>query len=206
MKTLFSAAILPLFIFYLLSTPQLSRAQSLATVQIKGLKAESRNGNVGLSWQTESEKDLRQFEIEYSRDGKYYENLGFIPSRNKINGDIYEFEQPVMYNDSAFYRIKIVDREGRWLYTDPVLFHVNKISAFFVYPSVINSPELNIFLQDPFYSLQVVNMNGEVLQKQNLDGKTGRINVPLSPVIAAGIYVVQLSNKERTITQKIMVQ
>jgi hypothetical protein len=49
-------------------------------------------------------------------------------------------------------------------------------------------------------------MNGAVLLKQNLSGKTGKISIPMSPDISAGTYVVQLKNQERTITQKIVIQ
>jgi hypothetical protein len=194
-----------LICYCLLAGTDLS-AQGLATVQLTHFKAESRNGNVGLSWQITAETDLRQFEIEYSRDGKYYQNLGFIPARNHPSGDFYEFEHSVSYNDSAFYRLKIVDETGRWLYTDPVLYYVNKISAFFVYPSVINTSALNIYLQEPFYSLEVVNLNGAVMLKQNLDGKTGRISVSISPFLSSGVYIVQLKNHYETITQKVIIQ
>jgi len=182
-------------------------AQGLLTIQLTSFKAESRNGNVGLTWKTASEENLRQFEVEYSADGKYYRNLGFIPARNSINGDFYEFEHPVSYTDSAFYRLKVVDDHGRWLYTNPVLYSVNKITAFFVYPSVINTRVMNIFINDPFKWLEVVSLNGTVMLKENLSGKMGRINIPLSSDLAAGMYIVQLSDYyNRAITQKVIVQ
>ena len=206
MKTiLVRTTILPVFTCLLFFSINV-RAQGLITTQLSNFKAGSRNGNVGLSWKTVSEHDLRQFEIEYSRDGRYYQNLGFIPARNHLSGDLYEFEHPVTYNESAFYRLKLVDQNGRWLYTDPILYYINKISAFFVYPSVINTSVMNIFLQEPFYSLEVVNMNGVVLLKQNLSGKTGRISVPVSPLLSAGVYIVQLRNYDKTITQKVVIQ
>jgi len=181
-------------------------AQGLTTIQLVHFKTESRNGNVDLSWQTTAETGIRQFEIEYSQDGKYYHNLGFIPARNRPNGDFYEFEHSVSYNDSAFYRLKIVDEAGRWLYTDPVLYYVNRISAFFVYPSVINTSSLNIYLEEPFYSLEVIGLNGDVMLKQNLDGKTGRISIPISPFLTSGVYIIQLKNDIKTITQKVIIQ
>jgi len=183
-----------------------THAQGLYEAQVINFKAESKNGNIGLTWKIESEKNLRQYEVEYSSDGKYYKNLGFIPARNTINGNFYEFENPVSYNDSAFYRLKSVDNTGRWLYTKPVLYRVNKITAFFVYPSVITSHVINIFLNDPFYSLEVISLNGEVMLKQNLSGKTGRFNIPISPNLSAGIYIVQLSNYDKKITQKVIIQ
>ena len=205
MKTIFIRATI-LFLLACCFVATFTHAQGLNTIQITNLKADSRNGNVGLTWKTGSEQNLRQYEIEYSSDGKYYKNLGFIPARNNINGDLYEFEDPVSYSDSAFYRLKIVDNNGKWLYTQPVLFQANKTTTFFVYPSVITSHVINIFLNDPFYSLEVVNMNGEVMLKQNLGGKTGRLNIPISPNLSAGMYIVQLSNYDKKITQKVIIQ
>ena len=65
---------------------------------------------------------------------------------------------------------------------------------------------INVFLDDSFDFIEVINMNGAVLLKQNLSGKTGRISIPVSPDISAGAYVVQLKNDNRTITQKIVIQ
>jgi len=191
---------------FMLSASLNTSGQGLQAVQLSDFKAESKNGNVGLSWKTSSEKDLRQFEVEYSEDGKYYHNLGFIPATNTINGNFYEFEHPVSYTDSAFYRLKIVDRNGSWLYTKPVLYSINNTTALFVYPSVISSRIINIFLKDPFNSLEIVSMNGTVMLRQNLSGETGRINIPVSPTLASGMYIVQLDTYGKTITQKVMIQ
>jgi hypothetical protein len=183
-----------------------SIAQGLLNVQSQDLKAESKNGNVGLKWKTASEENLLQFEIEYSEDGRYYRNLGFIPARNSINGDFYEFEHAVTYTDSAFYRLKIVDNNRRWMYTTPVLFHVNNTTAFMIYPSVVTTHVLNLFLKDPFNFLEIVTMSGEIILKQNLSGKTGRINVPLSSNLSPGAYIVKLRDYDRSFIQKIIIQ
>ena len=180
--------------------------QDLGTMRITYLKAQSRNGNVGITWKTDKEENLRQYEIESSSDGRNYKNLGFIPPANNINGDVYQFENTVDYTDSAFYRLKIVDANGKWLYTEPILYKINKTTAFLIYPSVINSHMMNVFLNEGFDFIEVINMNGEVLLKQNLSGKTGKVSIPFSPDISGGIYVIQLRNESTTITQKIVVQ
>ena len=203
MKTIYVRTII---LFILLCIALLSNGQGLWTVQLTNFKAESRNGNVGLSWKSASEENLTQYEIEYSRDGRFYRNLGFIPARNNMNGDFYEFEHAVSYSDSAFYRLKIVDNRGRWLYTPPVLYHVNKITSWFVNPSVVSTGVMNIFLNDPFDWLQVVSVDGAIMLKQNLSGKMGRINVPISADLAKGTYIVQLGDHYRTITQKVVIQ
>ena len=133
MKTIHKCAYIILSLTLLFTTSQIN-AQRLETVQITGFRAESRNGNVGITWKTDNEVNLREFEIESSNDGRYYKNLGFIPARNNINGDFYEFENAVEYTDSVFYRLRIVDATGKWLYTEPVLYKINKATSFFAYP------------------------------------------------------------------------
>jgi len=208
MKTKYKCTTVLLFLtFIIVSSPM--RSQGLRALQITSFKADSRNGIVGITWKTENEAYLRQYEIESSTDGKYYRNLGFIPARNNINGDFYEFENAVEYTDSVFYRLKVVDVNGKWLYTPPVLYNINKTTSFVTYPSVISvsgSNTINVFVEDGFDFVQVVNMSGAVLLKQNLSGKTGKITIPMSPGISAGTYVVQLTNHEQTITQKIVLQ
>ena len=205
MKTIYKCTTAFFILTLFFATPGV-HAQGLTTLQITKFKAESRNGNVGLTWKTDKEENLRQYEIESSGDGRYYKNLGFIPARNNINGDIYEFENTVDYTDSVFYRLKIVDATGRWLYTNPVLYKVNKTTAFLIYPSVISSHMINVFLDDNFDFIEVINMNGAVLLKQNLSGKTGKISIPISPGISSGAYVVQVKNDYKTVTQKIVIQ
>ena len=186
--------------------PRGINAQGLRTLQITNFKAESRNGNIGVTWKTDNEQDLRQYEIESSSDGRYYKNLGFIPARNNITGDLYEFENTVDYSDSVFYRLKIVDVNGKWLYTEPVFYKINKTTVFFIYPSVNSSHTIDVFLDDGFDFIEVTSMNGAVLLKQNLSGKMGRISIPTSHDLSAGVYVVQLKNDYTTITQKIVIR
>jgi len=48
-------------------------------------------------------------------------------------------------------------------------------------------------------------MKGSVVLKQNVDGRTGRIDIPV-PYIAPGVYIVRLQNAESTIQQKVIIR
>ena len=205
MKTVNKCTTIFLLLSFFFASPRIN-AQGLRTLHITNFKAESKNGNVGITWKTDNEEYLRQYEIESSSDGRYYKNLGFIPARNNLNGDLYEFENTVDYTDSVFYRLKIVDVNGKWLYTEPLLYKINNTTAFLIYPSISSSHIIDVFLDEGFDFIEVVSMSGAVLLKQNLSGKTGRISIPVAPEISAGVYVVQLKNDYRTITQKIVLQ
>ena len=92
-----------------------------------------------------------------------------------------------------------MNRLPQFLYTNFLVEHDLQGSA-------LGESQINVFLEDGFDFIEVTNMNGEVLLKQNLSGKTGKISIPVSPTIAGGLYVVQLKNEDRTITQKIVIQ
>jgi hypothetical protein len=180
----------------------------IPTFQTKLLefKATSKNGMVGLTWRTEYEENLAQFEVEYSRDGKNYQSAGIVHATNSLTGNIYSFEHRILYTSEVFYRLKIIDNTNLWQYSDPIIVPVEKTARLFVYPSVITTRMITIIINDPFDWMQVVSTNGMVMMKQNLSGKTGRMDIPLSPTIASGIYIVQLGNPTTTITQEIMIQ
>jgi hypothetical protein len=169
-------------------------------------KATSKNGMVGLTWKTEYEQNLTRFEVEYSRDRVNYQNVGYVLATNSPTGNIYSFEQKIAYSSDLFYRLRIVDINNRWSYSDPLQVPVEKISRQFIYPNVISNGVITVIIDDPFDWLQITSMNGTIMLKQNLSGKTGRLNIPISPTMADGMYIVQLKNLTETITQKIMVQ
>src|SRR5205823_2992804 len=97
-------------------------------------KATSRNGTVGLTWKTEYEENLLQFEVEWSRDGKNYQSAGIVHATNSPNGNIYSFEHKISYTSEAFYRLKIMDITNHWNYSDVILVPVEKTARLFVYP------------------------------------------------------------------------
>lgn len=169
-------------------------------------RATSRNGMVGLTWRTEYEENLLQFEVEYSRDGINYQSAGIVHATNSPTGNIYTFEHKMSYTNEAYYRLKIMDITNHWQYSDPIMVPVEKTARLFVYPSVITTRMITIKIDDPFDWMQIVSTNGTVMQRQNLSGKTGRLDIPLSPTVASGVYIVQLGNQTATITQKIIIQ
>jgi hypothetical protein len=161
---------------------------------------------VGLTWKTEYEQSLARFEVEFSRDRINYQNIGYVLATNSPTGNIYSFEHKIAYSSDLCYRLRIVDISNRWSYSDRIEVPIEKIPKQFIYPNVISTGMINIVIEEPFDWLQITSMNGTVMLKQNLSGKTGRINIPISPILSDGMYIVQLKNQTETIMQKIMVQ
>ena len=73
-----------------------------------------------------------------------------------------------------------------------------------LYPTVINNQKFIIQLPFSYYQLQIVNTSGTVVKTQNLNGRTGTVEIAL-PNLAAGIYFVQLLGGKKSFVQKIIV-
>jgi hypothetical protein len=184
----------------------------LAPVRMTELFSAAGNGTVELTWRTEYEPDLTRYEIEYSKDNITFQQVGVVTAGTYLNGKAYTFRHhPTNVRDRLWYRIKMVDKGGRFDYT-PVLSQVvtGNVSNT-IYPTVVNSGVVSLNLNDAFETVQIVDMQGRVLQAVNLNGRTGRTDIALSQA-AKGICFVrvlgtQQNNQPRqNIVQKIFIQ
>jgi hypothetical protein len=166
------------------------------------------DGNV-IRWRTTWEPDnLKLYEIEYSTDNIHFQRAGVLPAGNYLNGKIYEFRHyPVNVRDRVWYRIRVTDENGRFDYTQTLSQIANGTTQNYVFPTIINSGMVSLYLNDSFKSLQIVSMDGRILQTQMLSGNKGRIDVSLNSM-AKGICFVRVlgQDRQRDIITKIFIQ
>ena len=169
----------------------------------------SGNDGVVLQWQCTWEPDnLKLYEIEFSSDGLNFQRVGVLPAGNYLRGKAYEFRHfPVNVRDQLFYRIRITDENGRYDYSPILKLAATASTQNYVFPTIVNTGMVSVYLNDTYKMVQVVNNQGSILQTQLLDGRTGRIDIPLNR-LAEGICYVRLlgQDPQRNIVQKIFVR
>jgi hypothetical protein len=74
-------------------------------------------------------------------------------------------------------------------------------------PTINTNGTIGLYLSETFENVEVVDMNGRILRKQLLSGRTGRIDIQL-PSSATGTVVVRLNHVDRSksFTQKVFVR
>lgn len=84
---------------------------------------------IALKWQTSSEVNTKSFEIEWGEDGQYFKKIGVQESAN--NGAIhkYSFLHPVLNNTYNYYRLKMLDNDGRFTYSKVIRINVSQAQA-----------------------------------------------------------------------------
>jgi len=162
--------------------------------------------SVKLSWETSIEKKFGQFDVEFSTNAKSFEKVGYVLAKDAPNGAEYQFSHKRSGVGNLYYRLKMIDIDGTYKYSSIISITTvdSELSANFVRPSFIENKILNVVIEEPFSSLELVEVNGNILSKTDLTGKRGNIEIPLGSM-QAGIYIVRMQGADKILNQKILV-
>jgi glucose/arabinose dehydrogenase len=175
-------------------------------VTLTAFRATAIDNTVNLSWQTASEVNLAGYDIEMSRDGNSFERVGTVAAKNSLDGDRYEYPHIPGLLGTLYYRLKMIDADGRFSFSQTAAVNLNPDqSKGFIFPSLIrNGQQLSAWLPEGFETLELSTMAGVRLRVINLSGRPGRMDVGiLFP--QAGIYIARIKNRQTSIIQKIIV-
>ena len=75
----------------------------------------------------------------------------------------------------------------------------------YIYPSLITDGVMKIYLNTPFNSLEMVSANGSLVLKQDISGRTGRIDIPVQRFLS-GVYLVRMRNSQGSSLQKVVIR
>jgi hypothetical protein len=82
-----------------------------------------------LKWSTASEKNSAYFSIEKSLDGQHFIELGTVNTQGNSNSQInYEYID-YHFNETSYYRLKMIDIDGSYEYSTIVVLREDKESA-----------------------------------------------------------------------------
>jgi Secretion system C-terminal sorting domain len=112
----------------------------LLPVELIYWTAENRSSSVSLYWKTATlPKEIRQFIIERSLDGRTFSQIGSVPAQSYILSYDHHDHNPA--DGKNFYRLKTVDKDGKVQYSNIILADRRKTMkpALFVYPNPATS-------------------------------------------------------------------
>lgn len=144
------------------------------------------NRNALLKWTTQNEENVNRFEIERSENTINWTTVGKIDYTDAAQGE-YTFQDRTDGTDIYYYRLKIIDNDGQYTYSEVVSLHI-KVTPPRVFPTIANEI-LNIDIDiTENADLYIYNELGSLAhQKLNVSGIT-QVNVSKLPV---GNYFLQ---------------
>ncbi|MEQ8576779.1 MAG: T9SS type A sorting domain-containing protein, partial [Fulvivirga sp.] len=161
-----------------------------------------------LNWKTATEVNFDYFQVEYAE-----EDLAFKPFHKTIKGhgnstnvNNYQFNQQISTGQGPYYRLKIIDFDGVYEYSD-VIFVNNGLPSssieVFPNPSVSETPiTLSCFECDDSTLVEIFDISNNKV----FEGRVDFINQPtLNPHLSSGVYMIRISVKGEAAVKRLVI-
>jgi hypothetical protein len=109
----------------------------LLPVKLSSFGARVSNCATSLNWTSEIESGFKNYEVEYSSSGANFKTIAVVPAGN-ITGapQKYSYTDPTPRQGNVYYRLKMVDTDGKFDYSKIVVMKINcNESQLTVYPN-----------------------------------------------------------------------
>ncbi len=186
-------------------------------VELVSFSANYSGSKVGLEWATATEIDNYGFQIErksVEEENAQWRKLGFVAGSGNSNKNInYQFSDENLNSDHYFYRLKQIDNDGSYTYSDEVEVKFDLIVEDFTltqnYPNPFN-PSTQIkfgFKESTQASLRVYNTIGELVSELfNAKTESGNIYTVTfnADKLPSGMYLYELRGNNSVEVRKML--
>ncbi len=158
------------------------------------------NNDVLLQWKTANEIGVSKFEVQRSNDGQAFTTIGTVTA----GGSVYSFTDANTFSSRtvAFYRLKSIDADDRFTYSNIIKLSKQASATVTVYPNPV-SDVLSICGLKQNGTVLLYNAEGKLLQQQTVTAQTMAIDMSR---YAKGIYLLQYKTGDEVVNQKIIKQ
>ena len=157
--------------------------------------AERAGKDVLLTWEIALSRNNSRYDVEHSLDGISYNNVGRLPADDD-NTNKYRFTH---YNASIavpnFYRIKQVDKDGKFSFSQVRIVKFNSVPGITVSPNPATN-FINVFTTEKNVNVSFVDGAGKKMGTMKLESGNGQINISGLP---KGIYTVIAENNKKIV-------
>lgn len=169
-----------------------------------------------LSWKTASELNCDYYQVERSIDGTLFESIAAVAgvgtSTEESEYKYVDNHLVEIQNKSVYYRLKQVDLDGKYEYSNVLQLSLGKESGieFSMYPNpVVQGENLQIQYIDvrqKGLSLKVMDDNGKVITSKQLARASSGSLILNTENWASGLYIIHLSFEDYSISKKLFVR
>ena len=166
-----------------------------------------------LEWATATETDNEGFMVERSFDGREFKEMGQVEGAGNSQAELYYSfidREPLRENyvGPIYYRLKQVDFDGGYEYTDVISLDIHPAAPLSIDRTGTFAGSLHVSFSQAYQSqleLRLLTINGDQIVSEKAIWSAGQHEwvLPVNPVVA-GIYLVQINNGAQTVTQRLV--
>jgi hypothetical protein len=154
---------------------------------------------VGLNWTSVTEVNLNRYELERSIDGAHFETIALAFSKGEIRNDYAHIDRRP-YMGMNYYRLKMIDNDGRFTYSNIVAVPFSEIIAgdMVIAPNPVRN-DINVRIEGMekgIYRMELVNASGQVVANQSVTVSQFVQNetIQRNGAMASGLYWLNVYN------------
>lgn len=187
-------------------------------VELIAFTGKEQDDMVLLSWKTASEQNNDFFLVEHSVDGRVFTEIGKVFGAGTTTVlQLYGFEHARPSYPDNYYRLKQVDYDGAYEYSNVILVRMKKVLSnasmdFVMYPNPTTDAQVSLEISELDFSkslvLEVISLSGNKLISEEYPAGNfdQRINLNLGYGAKQGVYIVRLSQGEQVVVKKLVLK
>lgn len=164
-----------------------------------------------LKWSTMMETNFDGFAIQRSDNGIGFNQVGFIKGQKNSNGKKnYTFNDKGLENGTYYYRLKAIDLDGSYSYSDlKTIYFSNEIEVAPYYNSLSSSivfPSNSIQVENGF-SFEILSIDGRRISQateSELTLTNGRYHFPVQN-IPFGLYILRILDNSSSSSYRLII-
>ena len=172
-------------------------------INLNLFEASKQTGMALLNWATNQEITTAKFFIERSADTRIFTTIGSIASFSTLAGSKYNFTDAQPLAGINYYRLKIVNRDGSFIYS-PIrkLDFSSNADDILIYPYPVICGNIFISGSADCSAAILFDATGKTVQNFILQGRNNTISVKN---FAKGIYQLKVISANSTYTEKLLI-
>jgi len=185
---------------------------ALVPVELTSFSAAATNDEVELNWSTATEINNQGFEVQRKSANSEFEKVGYVAGfGTTTEPKSYSFIEVELPAGNYIYRLKQIDFNGKFEYTDEVNVDVTAPIEYALeqnHPNPFNPSTMIKYsiAEDGFVKLAVYNLTGEeVALLVNSQQKAGRYEIDFNASnLASGVYIYRMESANFITSKKLM--
>ncbi|MEM7511321.1 MAG: hypothetical protein AAF388_10345 [Bacteroidota bacterium] len=175
-------------------------------VELSSFQGKSREGIIELQWQTASELNNRGFEVEKSASLKEWEYASFVEGKGTTSVTTsYRFLDPVPFPGPNYYRLKQIDFDGQFNYSQVIeVANIQTQASLQVSPQ---ASSIDLQLANPErrpFSLSIIDPSGRITWRSGMvEGESNWVKA--IPVEVKGTYFISVNMGEIILYERISI-
>ncbi|HEY2727455.1 MAG TPA: T9SS type A sorting domain-containing protein, partial [Parafilimonas sp.] len=187
-------------------TPAYDLPSIILPVTFGNFTAQKQNNTSLLKWTTDQESNTDKFIVERSGDGRIYTSIGEVKAAdNSTLEKAYQFIDEHPINGNNIYRIKEMDKEGRFNLSDLRSLNFADLKPYIqISPNPANNiVTIKIPGNAQNLTVRLLSTGGQLISNKVLDGETLTFDVSK---LAAGVYNITIDGKGFSAKYKLVIQ